>query len=453
MSIINEVTLSELEFSNRIDSEFYNPILKRSLFKLIDSGYLLKKLKQCCQIRSGTTPIDRDDSLTEGPILLKTTDIRNNVLDPAKDYYHISKQIFERMSRTQLKDNDVLLNIVGATLDVIGRAGIYVGFNADANITQAMVYLRIHSDILIPGYLFSYLCTKYAQDQVKRFARPTGQYNLNIPEVENIIIPIIPEDHQQEIHDLIIDAGNKQKTSSNLFNESREVISTELGLDKLSIDKFVGYETRFREIINGRRFDSQCYKPEFIGYQKHLTANHRIEHLLSLVSMSKGTQMSAFSEGDIRYCSIKDIDGVELVSSEFCANSEKTCIAERRELLLAVTGATIGKIGIVERYEKIAHSGDLLALKTNERIDPYYLLAVLASPIGLSQCQRWTTGSTNGHLAPKDVGKFVIPRLDKPIEEKIAKLVMASLQIKKESEEIIEQAKERVEELIEKKIE
>lgn len=58
--------------------------------------------------------------------------------------------------------------------------------------------------------------------------------------------------------------------------------------------------------------------------------------------------------------------------------------AERGHLLLAITGATIGKIGIVNRYEKLAFSGDLLGLNLNDSIDPHYFLTVMQSPIGQS---------------------------------------------------------------------
>jgi len=62
------------------------------------------------------------------------------------------------------------------------------------------------------------------------------------------------------------------------------------------------------------------------------------------------------------------------------------------------------------------------------------------------------TGSTNGHLAPNDVAKFVIPRIDSLSEEKIANTVRASLNAKRESEEFLEQAKAQEETLIEEAV-
>jgi len=75
-------------------------------------------------------------------------------------------------------------------------------------------------------------------------------------------------------------------------------------------------------------------------------------------------------------------------AEDFFSLSLDSQIANMQDLLLAVTGATIGKIGIVERYNELAHSGDLLALKTKGEIDPYYLLVLMESPIGQSQSHR-----------------------------------------------------------------
>ena len=62
------------------------------------------------------------------------------------------------------------------------------------------------------------------------------------------------------------------------------------------------------------------------------------------------------------------------------------------------------------------------------------------------------TGSTNGHLAPRDVRRVLVPRLKKGTEERIAGLVEESLSMRVESEKLLDQAKTRVEQLIEEAV-
>jgi hypothetical protein len=116
---------------------------------------------------------------------------------------------------------------------------------------------------------------------------------------------------------------------------------------------------------------------------------------------------------------------------------------------LAITGATIGKIGIVHRYSELTYSGDLLRLRASNAIDAFYLLLVLDSPIGEFQFKRWITGSTNGHLASRELGRILIPRLGKEAEARLSDLVILSLRMRLESERLLDQATARVEQLIE----
>jgi type I restriction enzyme S subunit len=155
-------------------------------------------------------------------------------------------------------------------------------------------------------------------------------------------------------------------------------------------------------------------------------------------------------KGSTDYCSIKHIIGRELVGASRCFPSVDTQLARKDDLLLAITGATIGKIGIVKRYASLAFSGDLLCLRVvGASIDPHYLLLALDHQLGQVQFNRWITGSTNGHLAPRDVGRILVPRLDDDTEKHIAALVQRSLASAVESQVLLEQAKARVEQLIE----
>jgi hypothetical protein len=94
-------------------------------------------------------------------------------------------------------------------------------------------------------------------------------------------------------------------------------------------------------------------------------------------------------------------------------------------------------------------SGDMLAIRTNGSIDPYFLLPFLSHRIGQVQLLRWITGSTNGHLAPRHVGRVLIPRLDEAVEAEIAALTRDSIVKIHESEQLLDRAKTRVERLIE----
>jgi len=167
---------------------------------------------------------------------------------------------------------------------------------------------------------------------------------------------------------------------------------------------------------------------------------------------AKEQQQTETASGTIDYCSIKHISGRELTDASKCQPITGAPLAGQNDLLLAITGATIGKIGIVKRYNQLAFSGDLLCLIANPEINPHYLLVALDHSIGQVQFNRWITGSTNGHLAPRDVGRVLVPHLKRSTEDRIAELVEESLSMRVESEKLLDQAKTRVEQLIEEAV-
>ena len=303
-------------------------------------------------------------------------------------------------------------------------------------------------------YLIAFLRSHFGFSQLMRERELTIQYQLTLDRTRKVKV-FLPERKMQEEIGLIMRSYYQgYQKSKSLYTQAQQLLEQELGLDKLNFDKPVGYEASLSEITEGRRIDAQCYKPEYINYEHYLRKNCEYQYLRSLVCPTlKGKQMPVSSSGSVNYASIKDIQGIELLTDGYCTLTSETRLAEKKDLLLAITGATIGKIGVVNRYERLAFCGDLLLLRADENIDPYYLLTVMQSPIGQSQCKRWITGSTNGHLAPHDVGKLVIPRLSNAKESVISECVKKCLRTKRESEQLLEQAKCRVEELIHEAVE
>lgn len=246
--------------------------------------------------------------------------------------------------------------------------------------------------------------------------------------------------------------------SRSAYTQAQQLLESELGLDKLRFDKPVGYAARFSVVgltdsVNANRIDAQCFSPEAVFYEDWLLKHANCDRLsLLLANTAKGRQQTEAETGTTDYCSIKHITGREIVGASKAHPSAGTPTATTNDLLLAITGATIGKIGIVNRYESLVFSGDMLRLRANGSISPHYLLLTLDHHIGQVQFNRWITGSTNGHLAPRDVGRVLVPRLVPEIEEQIAGLVVESLEKRQESEQLLDQAKTRVEQLIEEAV-
>lgn len=450
--------MSELLFKNRIDAELYQPKLLESYDEIQKLPWENKKLSQCCFIKSGTTPIDRNDEEKKGAILFKTTDIRNNVLLPSDDLYRISEDIHKRMQKTRLQKEDILLNIVGASLSVIGRSSFVNSILDDneANITQAMALLRNKTSDVLPGYLFAYLNTVYAQDQIKRYARPTGQYNLNLFEVGEIVIPIIPKELQEQVAELVLDSEQKMNMSQNLYFEAEELLNQQLKLDQIVGQKKKYSETSFLNISKSHRLDAQHFQDKFADLINHLS-NFSPRKVKDIALFNRrGVQPNYNSDGQIDVVNSQHIgkkhlkyDLLEKTSKEMFLKSPEGHI-RKNDLLIYTTGAYIGRTNVFLEEKPALASNHVNILRINPDFDPAYVGMILQSKIGRLQTEMHLRGSAQAELYSSDIEKFIIPMLPPDIQKNIGDLIRESKKIESESKQLINDSSRLIESIIKK---
>lgn len=456
MAVVTTVPTSALEFGNRIDAELYRPSLRDSFNKMFRTGLPVTKLRKICTIRSGTTPPDRVDGLKAGPILFKTTDIRNGIISPTGDYYRIADDVHCRMAKTRLEDRDVLLNIVGATLDFIGRSAFVSQLDNEANITQAMVFLRCHTADVLPGFLFAYLNTNFGQDQIARFARPTGQFNLNLQEVGHISIPLLPIFEQQAVERLILSAGESQKKSTTSYAKAVECLESALGLDKLTFQKPVGYIANFTEASVFRRFDADYFQTPYRQIDEHLR-QFSTAPLHILADITKGIEVGsdAYQTKGHPFLRVSNVraTGIELgASDKYISPALYSALESYRpqigELLLTKDGSP-GVAMAVDRECDGIISGGIVRLKLRGNDIPNeYLALVINSRACQMQIERECSGALILHWKPALIRKLRIPILAAPVMQEISKLVAESKSARRKSDVLLAQAKTRVEQLI-----
>lgn len=454
MAITTTVNLSNLEFRNRIDGELYNPRLMESFFELKRSNLELIPINSFCSIKSGTTPKDRDDTLKEGPVLFKTTDIRNNVLSPFDTFYHISESIHNRMTVTKLKPYDVLLNIVGATLDVIGRSSIIMDDFQEANITQAMAFLRIRKKAFLPGYLFAFLNTKYAQNQIKRYARPTGQFNLNLVEVGKLMIPQLSFTHQQSIEKLIVDCAAYQKQSHVLYRQAETLLAQELQLDQLKLPNKKWYTAKYCEVVGNGRSDGEYYQPKYAQIETHIKS-YRKGYGLVKEFFSENKCISDHSEDKYKYIEIGDVnisDGTyeyNTVEKRDLPVSARIELAEG-DVLISTVRPYRGAVSIIyDSFSDLIGSSAFTVVREKKGYRKEVLLILLRLDCYKELLMKWNVGTSYPVINNKDVMNLVIPIIPDELQNQISSLVQQSFSAKQKSKSLLAQAKHRVEELIE----
>jgi len=125
---------------------------------------------------------------------------------------------------------------------------------------------------------------------------------------------------------------------------------------------------------------------------------------------------------------------------------DKTRIS-KEDILLAVTGATIGKIGIFMGDEAVV-SADVAIIRP-KKLNPFFLATLLQSKYGKKVVDRYTYGATNKHLDIKGfVENFIVPELKPEEINRVGKLTEEAVKQRIESKLKLQEAKKIIEDLI-----
>lgn len=132
---------------------------------------------------------------TTGVIFIRSQNVYPNQLR-LDDVAFISDEIDERMKRTRVAPNDVLLNITGAS---IGRCAFVPNTFSRANVNQHVCILRTNRDSLLNRYLSNYLNSPKAQAEIMNTQSGATRQGLNFEQVKNLLIPFCSLEEQHRI--------------------------------------------------------------------------------------------------------------------------------------------------------------------------------------------------------------------------------------------------------------
>ena len=130
-----------------------------------------------------------------GIFFLRSQNVGWGELD-LSDIAHLPEAFNEKVRKSILKEGDVLLNLVGAS---IGRAAIASNELEGANMNQAVALIRLMKDGLDNKFLMDYLLSPDAQSIIHGKKVDVARANLSLTDVSEFAVPLPPLLEQQAI--------------------------------------------------------------------------------------------------------------------------------------------------------------------------------------------------------------------------------------------------------------
>lgn len=469
MPQISTIKKSDVLEARRFDAEYFKPEYLEDDFSLNKKGF--KFLVDISDVKGGKRLPLGENFSDDGVPYIRAEDVKNSFIKH-EDVPRISEKLHEKLINYQTKKDDVLLTIVGNS---VGDVGI-VKFNLEkCNLTENASKLTNLKGFINSETLFSYMVSKYGQNQIHREKVGTAQPKLALERIRKFKIPILPQAFQKQIEKIVKDAHQKQTQSKQLYKEAEELLLQELDLQDCDADGKVQaclsptddgalniFETTKKEIEEAGRFDSEYFQPKYAEIIKKIE-NYKggFDVVKNIVDWKKGIEVGSneYTEKGKDFVRVSDFSnfGIEessrKISEELFEKIKENFQPQKGGILFTKDG-TIGKTYVLKENLEGVLSGAFLRLTLKseyEDLEKECLALILNSILCKLQVEQLSGGALIAHLKPSDFEKFKIPLINSQIQKQIAEKIKLSHKLRKESKELLEKAKRKVEEEIEKK--
>lgn len=446
MASWSETELSSVESNHgRFDAEYYKPEFLKTekiLFK-IDG---IKLRNACSKIDVGHVGPMVYNYSDKGVLLLQTQNVREFFLD-LEHSIKIKTEFHEKLSKSQVKKGDILIARSGS----FGSAAIYL---EDRTINSAdIIIVRLNEPKINRLFAVAFMNTKYGSNQLIRFASGGVQGHVNLRILENFHLPYFEEKIQKNIALLVQNAYDKLQESDQFHEQIQQLFEAELGLDKSDFKKPIGYTAIFSEIEQSRRLDPEHFYPQFSYLVQSLSPKVNFVPFSNQLTFCQRGKQPVYSYNGLPVINSKHVQPNKVVlkgNRKAIPNPNPDLQIRHGDVLINGTGR--GTLGRAAPYliEDPAIPDNHVTILRSPTLDPAYLSFYLNSQAGQLQVemhQRGTSGQLE--LYPFDIRKFLVWVAPDEIQREIRRLYDQAAESKRQSQELLENAKKRVEQLIE----
>jgi type I restriction enzyme M protein len=444
MAVINHVQLSELEDEIRFDPQYYTPenMLFEEEIKAFQTIYL-GSMALITDGQHGYFKLDENSEIRQ----ITAKCIKEGLIDKT-NADRLSHITHNNNLRSSLAVNDVLVTTAGT----IGQIGLVTEEIPPANIDQDIGRIAIHNNGVSPYFVWAFLQSKFGRFQIERFTTGQVQTHLSLKKMKKLRIPLLS--NHTEVEEIVKRFVESKIAAKELYTQVQELLEYELGLDKLRFDKPVGYAARFSELELSRRFDSEHYYPAFDNLKANLPKGERLVPLGPLLTFCQRGKQPIYSEHGLPVLNSKHILENKLIleGNRYAkSNPVPSLQIQHGDVLINGTGrGTIGRTApyLIEEHQAIPDNH--VTILRSPTLDPAYLSFYLNSLAGKLQVEKHQRGSSGQlELYPFDIRKFQIWEAPQSIQQEIRRLYEQATESARQSRNLLDQAKSRVEQLIE----
>jgi len=455
MAVTSIIKLSEFEGAKRIDAEYYQPFFSSLENDLKNVGYdLLKKYSE--KVFSGPfgSTLKSECYQESGIPFIKIGNIVD-IFISKQSLVYISEKEHKRILSTHLNPRDIVFSKIGT----IGRLSVISEDLGQVNISENNIGIRFHQlPIYERIFILFFLFSRYGQAQILRRASGNVQPKLNVKDIESIKIPRIGDETKIELAEKYKQMYALYNQSVLLYSQAEKLLLEKLGLKDFKQEYQLSYSANLSKVFGVHRIDAEYFQPMYRDIENHLVKEFdaksiRMSNFIDVTTGQYAQKYVEKSEGRpyIRGTNIKS-GSIETSGLLYIDPKDQVETKKAKEGDVVVT--RVGTIGLSGRIPKECEgatiSDNLIRLRFDqEKLNSHYVALFLGSAIGVSLMIRNSRGSVQQRLNQETLKEIPVPMLPGETQQLIASLVQKSHEIRTKGKELLEQAKRKVEEMVE----
>lgn len=454
------------EINERLDPNYFHPILWNYLKKLEKSPYQIKRIGDISKVvTKGESPLWRGDKFAkEGIPFLRGVNVKKGEVT-LENVTYITENVHKRMKRSQLKPGNILLSMAGT----LGDVAVVPESLKKANINQDLAKIVLKEGIN-PHYVAIFLDSTCGKLQVERKSDGMTRKHINFLAIKSIKIPLPPREIQDKITQIMQAAYKKKKEklkkAVDLLNQINDYVLEKLGIETTKIKEKRSFIVAFDNLKTKGRHDVFYYRPKYASVERVLEdggkKNYELKDFKKIIKHAKkGIEVGskAYRDKGVPFLRVENIEEYNLnfeahpkyIDEETYKNLRNNYEPQVGEILFTKDG-TIGRALKVSKRIKGIVSGGILRIALRGEVCAEYIVSILNNPVVRLQAERNSIGAIIKHLSLENVYKLKIPlpplEIQNEIAEEVQRRRQMAEQLKREAEGLVREAKGKVEKMI-----
>lgn len=332
---------------------------------------------------------------------------------------YISKRYSKNIDDLIIKKDWILVSCSGT----IGNTA-FTNQNFE-NVTASQHIMRVIPDRekIMPGFLYAFLTSKYGYILLTQGTYGAVIQHIEPHHIENIPIPIMPDEFQKKIHNLILEVSALRVKANELIKDALELFENEINKSKATLG-FQHGKISYKNINKfHKRLDSQF---QLVWNQLEEEKSADLKYIKLSVLASKifvgGRGKRNYVENGIPFLSSSDI---------MLFNPKRNCKkvgvntiglkemkVAKNDILISRSGTVGNSVIVGDELKETAISEHALRLIIDPiKISPYYVFAYLNTSAGKKSMEASSFGSVIITLNEDLIGNIELPILDENVQK------------------------------------